>query len=182
MDTRLGMSSALSLSEERVRERCSACRRHHFLAFETEYSPLACASVAPLPAPPSAGADPSATLRAGSLVGQGEVRNRAGWREESECDGVANDASDLSPSPSPFRRGGPGGSERRNLEARAERALGKDPHPRRRRDLSRKGAGEANNRWRGTRRPNSTLTFILSLTGRGEDSERETRQMESGCG
>jgi hypothetical protein len=57
MDTRLGMSSALSLSEERVRERCSACRGHHFLAFETEYSPLACASVAPLPAPPSAGAD-----------------------------------------------------------------------------------------------------------------------------
>src|SRR5271167_4002416 len=57
MDTRLGMSSARSLSEERVRERCSACRRHHFLAFETEYSPLACASVAPLPAPPSAGAN-----------------------------------------------------------------------------------------------------------------------------
>jgi hypothetical protein len=50
-------SSALSLSEERVRERYSSRRRHHFLAFESEYSPLAGVGAAPLPAPPSAGAD-----------------------------------------------------------------------------------------------------------------------------
>src|SRR5208282_3842392 len=47
------------------------------------------------------------------------------------------------------------------------------PHPRRWRGLSRNQAGEAGNQWRGTRHPNPTLTFILSLAGRGEELRAE---------
>jgi hypothetical protein len=54
-------------------------------------------------------------------------------------------------------------------------ALESTPHPRLRRGLSRNKAGEAHNQWRGTRHPNLTLTFILSLTGRGEEQARSGR-------
>ena len=72
--------------------------------------------------------------------------------------------------------------EERNLESRAEGP----PHPRLWRGLSRNRAGEADNRWRGTRHPNSarwkrTLTFILSLTGRGEEWKGESPTSEAGA-
>src|SRR6266481_3975102 len=47
--------------------------------------------------------------------------------------------------------------QRQNLESRAKN----HPHPRLRRGLSRDDAGEAHNRWLGTRHPNPTLSFIL---------------------
>src|SRR5258708_7959597 len=40
-------SSALPLSEERVRERCNACLRHHFLTFEIEYRSIEVPGTAP---------------------------------------------------------------------------------------------------------------------------------------
>ena len=54
--------------------------------------------------------------------------------------------------------------EEQNPESRAQGT----PSPAPRRGLSRNRAGEAGNQWRGTRHPNSTLTFILSLARRGD--------------